>query len=268
MFRRRGGPGRSATRLALLVGALAALLLLSVALYSPQRSEARPKLVPSSALRPGSPPFEARTLEVRTPGTSTSRQSLDEDPIHIAHSFCIYEGLKKTDPGLTVLRSILAARAAGASHNRRYVIHILADEYAAWLLSNNRSASMPWGKRLESPGSLDLFHEQWGDVIAHIDNSGGRVELQIHPEDDAYAAVEDALGAGATLNFNHDGFKRCSPLRLVLPFLPALANVTRVIFLDLDVVVLCDAEQMWDAFDEWMEEMWLGIAPNSKEDPP
>lgn len=81
-------------------------------------------------------------------------------------------------------------------------------------------------------------------MIAHIDASGGRVELQIHPEDDAYAAVEDTLGAGSTRGFNHDGFKRCSPLRLLMPFIPGLANASRVVFLDVDAVVLCDIEQV------------------------
>jgi hypothetical protein len=198
---------------------------------------------------------------------AAARRLRDEDPIHIVHSFCIYEELKKTDPGLTVIRSILAARAAGSSRNRKYVFHILADEFAAWLLSNNRSAQMPWGKRLDSPKSLDEFHEYWGDVMAHIDNSDGRVELFVHPEEDAFAAAEDALGAGATLYFNHDGFKRCSPLRLLMPFIPALANVTRAIFLDLDAVVLCDAERLWDLFDEWTDTQWLGIAPESKKEP-
>jgi hypothetical protein len=58
-------------------------------------------------------------------------RSIDESPIHIVQTFCIYDGLKATDPGLTAMRSILAARAAGASRHRRYVFHVLVDEASA-----------------------------------------------------------------------------------------------------------------------------------------
>jgi hypothetical protein len=179
------------------------------------------------------------------PMNATSiRLELDEDPIHIAQSFCLRADITKTDTGLTALRSILAARAAGASRNRRYVIHIFADEFASWLLANNHSERVPHGQGLVQ-GSLDLFNEQWGDVLAHIDASDGRVELHIYPEDDAYAAAEQTLGNGSTLLFNHDGFKRCSPLRLLIPFAGgAMAQASKVVFLDMDLVMLCDAEQV------------------------
>lgn len=87
--------------------------------------------------------------QTQRPSSADLRRVLDEEPIHIVQSFCIFHKIAKSDPGLTALRSILAARAAGPSSNRRYIIHILADIYAGWLLSNNRSAEMPWGRRLE-----------------------------------------------------------------------------------------------------------------------
>ena len=52
----------------------------------------------------------------------------DDNPIHIVQAFCIDNGFDATDPGLTAMRSILAARAAGASPNRRYVFHLIVDE--------------------------------------------------------------------------------------------------------------------------------------------
>ena len=267
-MRRRAGPGRA---FACLLLAVVSVCLLASQYFSLNSTETDATLPIDNPATSKAPFFRLGALQsspqVPQVAASALREALDEDPIHIVHSYCIYEELKPTDPGLTVLRSILAARATGASHNRRYVFHIIADEFSAWLLSNNHSAVMPWGKRLESPGSLIAFHKLFGDVIAHIDNSGGRVELQIHPEEDAFAAVEDALGAGATLYFNHDGFKRCSPLRLLIPFIPAFANVSKALFLDLDAVSLCDIEQMWDLFDEWTEDMWLGIAPEAKDEP-
>ena len=88
-----------------------------------------------------------------------------------------------------------------------YHVHLPpADEGAAWLLSFNLSVPVPEGRWFGSR-EMDLFHELWGDVISHIDGSDGRVELMIHPEDDAYAAVEDLLGRGATKMINHEGFK-------------------------------------------------------------
>lgn len=126
----------------------------------------------------------------------------------------------------------------------------MADDWAAWLLSNNHSAKPPaynpqrYLVKVKAPHSLTHFQELWGDVLAYVGASAGRVELHVHPEDDAFAAVEAALGAGATLGFNHDGFKRCSPLRLLLPFIPEFSNVSRALFFDMDVVVLCDVEEV------------------------
>jgi hypothetical protein len=173
-----------------------------------------------------------------------ARRLLDDDPIHITQTFCVDAKPSKAGPGLTALRSMLAARATGASRNRRYVIHIFVDEAAAWLLANNRSMQMPHGFHIDSE-SLDQFNEQWGDVLAHIDGSNGRINLHMYPEDDAYAAVEQTLGNGSTLYFNHDGFKRCSPLRLTVPFAGgAMALASKVIHLDMDLIVLCDIEQV------------------------
>lgn len=219
--------------------------------------------------------FSARREDARESisfrGLESPLQLHDDEPIHIAQSLCISDGLSMKDAGLTSLRSILAARAAGTSL-RRYVIHLFVDISAGWLISFNRSATMPsarqpWGEhreKLQSPDSMDLFHEQWGDVIAHIDSSGGLVELRVHAEDDAYAAVEAMLGAGATRGFNHDGFKRCAPLRLLLPFVPGIADASRVVYVDLDVLVLCNPQQLWDVFESWTKDMWLGVAPESR----
>jgi hypothetical protein len=67
----------------------------------------------------------------------------------------------------------------------------------------------------------------------------------MYAEHDAYAAVESALGPGATRGFNADGFKRCSPLRLLMPFIRGpIESASKAIFLDIDVVVLCDAERV------------------------
>jgi len=82
-----------------------------------------------------------------------------------------------------------------------------------------------------------------GDVLSHIDASAGRLELRVYAQDDGPAAIEAALGDGATKDFNIDGFRRCLLLRLVMPFIPTLADTSRAIFLDLDAVALCDMEQ-------------------------
>ena len=186
-----------------------------------------------------------RTLVAGPPDDLVARKcGYKDDPIIFVQTLCINNGLERSDPGLTAVRSILAARAAGFSPNRRYIFHFLVDNYAGWLFSNNYTATMPHGKLLKYPDSLNLFQELWGDVFAHMESSDF-IEFYIHAEDDAYAAVEDALGIGATRGFNHDGFKRCAPLRLTIPFLPALSNVSKAIFLDLDLVFLCDPQQVW-----------------------
>lgn len=144
-----------------------------------------------------------------TPSTHTSRAALDNDAIHIVQTYCIINGIERTDAGLTTLRSILAARASGPSRSRRYVFHILADEWVSWLIAYNSSTPLPFGKHLKNPESLDLFHELWGDVLANIE-ADPLLELHVHTEDDVYAATEATLGRGALGEFNHDGFRRVS----------------------------------------------------------
>jgi hypothetical protein len=114
---------------------------------------------------------------------------------------------------------------------------------------------------------------------------------RIYVEDDLYAAVDNFfnLTRGTTLkvrwpllegrvaiikylpsllslilfqDIDHDGFKRCSPLRLFAPF---LIDAPRAIYIDYDSVVLCNLEMLWDVFDTWTAEQWFGAARQNNE---
>lgn len=74
-----------------------------------------------------------------------------------------------------------------------------------------------------------------------------------------------------------------------MPFVTGIKS-SRAVFLDLDVVALCDMEQvrfsrrqedvkhcaepsrlhrqLWSLFDEWDTEHWFGISPDAPDDPP
>lgn len=77
-----------------------------------------------------------------------ARGAVDEPPIHILMTYCLDEGLDRTEFGLTSLRSILAARSMGATPRRRYVIHLIVDVWTKWLITNNSSDPLPHGKHM------------------------------------------------------------------------------------------------------------------------
>jgi hypothetical protein len=76
-------------------------------------------------------------------------------------------------------------------------------------------------------------------------------------------ALDAAMGeVDASKRINDNGFKFCSPLRLKSPF--ALGrDVKRLIYLDIDTIVLCDLEQLWETFDTWAEGVWFSVGSGS-----
>ena len=83
-----------------------------------------------------------------------------DDPIHIMMTYCLEQGLDRAETaGLTSLRSLLAARSTGSSRTRKYVVHLLVDTWAEWLLRNNVSAPVPPGKHMPH-NALEIF-QQW-----------------------------------------------------------------------------------------------------------
>ncbi len=52
----------------------------------------------------------------------------------------------------------------------------------------------------------------WGDVLAYIDTSGGRVVLKTYAIEDFDIAVDAELGAGSAKAIDNHGFKVCSPV--------------------------------------------------------
>ncbi len=92
------------------------------------------------------------------PSSVNARKLLDEDPIHIFTAICIRHEMTENDPGLTSIRSIIAARDIGASHNRRYVFHIVLDKWVASLINYNTSLPIPHGKII-AKDFLATFHD-------------------------------------------------------------------------------------------------------------
>ena len=124
------------------------------------------------------------------------RLLLDESPIHVALAFCASgTNLSDTDNGLTVVRSILAARENGPSHNRRYIFHIITDATVGRAWEEALNATKAW-RNGEFP-NRDLFLRRWSDVFFYISGTGGRVSVRRYRWEDLDAAVTTTLGPSA-----------------------------------------------------------------------
>ncbi len=90
--------------------------------------------------------------------SSKTRSEIDEEPIHVLMAMCMRNVMLKEDVGLTSMRSILAARDIGTSHNRRYVFHLVLNAWTAWLVNYNTSVPLPGGTALPK-SFITTFHE-------------------------------------------------------------------------------------------------------------
>ena len=177
------------------------------------------------------------------------RAILDEEPIHIFHTVCAW-GVDPNDygfHGLLAMKSILMARASGASKRRRYHFHVAVDAHMRDAIAN--------------PTEWKEIADVLGYAANHTDH---RVEVSWYPVEDvqadAVAAVGSASAAAVPLNL----FKDCSALRLKLPFMSALglAGVDRLLYIDFDAVVKCDIEMMWEETlgDDWQPGQLIAVA--------
>ena len=176
------------------------------------------------------------------------RVALDEDPIHIFHTVCAW-GVEPKDygfSGLLAMKSILMARARGASKRRRYHFHVAVDEHMRAAIGNPAE----W--------------EEMADVLDYVANrTEGRVTISWYNVEDVVAAAAAVVGAPSAGAVPLAMFQQCSTLRLFLPFIGGpLAGVDRVLYLDYDVVDLCDLELMWaeELADDWPTSAVLSFA--------
>jgi hypothetical protein len=134
--------------------------------------------------------------------------------------------------GFTVIKSILAARARGASRRRRYHFHVAVDAGLRRLLALPR----------------DVMPELW-DVLDYVANrTDGRVALTYYDvARDVLEPTAAAVGAEAAGAVDHAAFKQCAALRLMAPFMTGpLAGVGAALYVDMDSVVTCDLEALWE----------------------
>jgi hypothetical protein len=162
------------------------------------------------------------------------RQQRDEEPIHVAMVICA-DDIPAQDEGfhgLVALKSLLIARAVGSSKRRRYHLHIVVDD--GW-----------W--RLQRPMHKVQQFENW-DVLAYVANyTGGRVNITWYNKDAVIADTVAAVGEKRAAALDNKLFKQCSSIRLRLPFVRGpLADVANLIYIDMDSIVKCDLETMWE----------------------
>ena len=176
--------------------------------------------------------LERRATVPPPPPPSPLRGTLgDADPIHIAITACGNPTDLFSDYwGLLSLKSLLMSKAHAAGAARHYVFHILTNVRAAELFNTSR-----------------LNHEVYRAM--RREEAAGLISVHVHHIDALDAATEATLHSGdPNRAVPHHVFKSCVASRLKLPFLLARMNISRVLYLDWDVVVLCDLTQLWD---EW-----------------
>jgi hypothetical protein len=195
---------------------------------------AQAAMCPPPPSPPPPPPRDALSPQEIAAAAAAWRAAKDEEPIHVFHTVCA----ASTPPqdlgfdGLLVVKTALAARANGASWRRRYHFHIVIDE----------------GFRRLMAGPPDTMLEL-RDTLAFIANrTDDRVTVTYYDLDlDVLAATDAAVGADAAAAVNNAGFKQCSSVRLKVPFVGgALLGTDRVIYADMDAVVNCDLERLWE----------------------
>ena len=174
-------------------------------------------------------------LRQGTPETAATRAADFEEEINVLHSMCAdsYGRDGKGDQfyGFTVIKSILLTRARGANPNRRMIFHVFIDRDMESLLGRP---------------TLHETHPALADVLLYIRNyTRGRVRLTFHPVEEAEAEAAAAIGMTAG-EIGPSLFRRCASMRLKAPYLAALMNVSKIIYIDWDSIVLCDISQLWD----------------------
>ena len=170
------------------------------------------------------------------------RARVDEEPIHIFHAIC-GTSIPAHDMdwhGLTIVKTILMARATGASKNRRYHFHIATDPHFMRMLSNP-------------------IRTDFADVMEYAMNrTDGRVKISFYDvEKDIQAPTASAVGTDAAALVDNKLFKQCSTIRMKLPFIGGpLASVDRLLYIDFDSIVKCDLETMWEEElgNDWTEQ--------------
>ena len=186
---------------------------------------------------------------------ASPRQLLNSDTIHIFHSICA-GATPVGDPGfhgLTVVNTILQARETGSSYQRKYHFHIAID------------GGM---RRLMDPANKDsrLMQEFWDTYFYALNYTGGKVAVSWYDIDgDISRPMNEELGQERSGVVQNGLFKDCSTTRLRLPFIKGpLAAADRVIYIDMDAVVKCDLERLWEEqFAAMDEQQMLGFSEES-----
>ena len=133
----------------------------------------------------------------------------------------------------TVVKTQLMARARSASPERSIHFHIVVDSSMADLV-----ADRPRLLRTH-PGIADVV-----DYIRNNHTTNVQLSLYLISELEAIAGAQVGQDLAAVAGL----FRPCSTARLMLPFVPALAAVDKLFYLDADAVVLCDVALLWDGF--------------------
>ena len=157
--------------------------------------------------------------------------------VHVALAAC-GDGIRKL--GLTVVKSILLARARSADPERRLHVHVIVEDSMKAAFSDFRRHA-----------AFANAHPAVVDVLEYITNhTRGRVTLTFHSFflDELQRAVNSLTGPADAAKISNDLFRPCAAARLKLPYAPALAGVTRLLYVDTDAVALCDVAGLWDGF--------------------
>lgn len=183
----------------------------------------------------------AGSIAAVAPASPTSVQHrAPDDVVHVAHAVC--GGYGRDGRGahffhFVVIKSALMARARSAAPDRRFHFHVFIDGDMAGILKDK--------------AALYRTHPGIADVIDYIANhTDGRVKLSLYESAEVERAVVAQVGADDAAAIGTGLFRYCSTARLKLPFVPALANASRLLYIDYDSVVLCDLALLWDGF-EW-----------------
>ena len=165
------------------------------------------------------------------------RAARDADTIHILITACLtHKGVQVES--FNLIKSILRAREGGASHNRKYHFHVTIDGVFRRLLDDEE----------EQRKSYPAF----ADTLLFIRNyTRGLVALSFYPVSTQDKDIAVYMGdEGQSLPQN--SYKECATQRLKTPFISALTNLSRMLYIDADAVVSCDLEQLWDVeFARW-----------------
>ena len=155
--------------------------------------------------------------------------------VHVALAAC---GPGFDRIGLTVVKSVLLARARSVDPERRLHVHVIVEDDMKRAFSDFRQHA-----------AFVSAHPAVVDVLEYIaDHTRGRVELTPHSLGELGRAVSNHVGPAAAANISDNLFKPCAAARLKLPYAHALANVPRLLYVDTDAVALCDIAQLWDGF--------------------